>query len=79
MHTQDLTALIRLRRSFASGEAQRLRVAAGVSLRRAAVVCACDPSVIARWEKGERNPHGEAALRYELLLRELAATLGASS
>ncbi|WP_369016016.1 helix-turn-helix domain-containing protein [Streptomyces sp. B1866] len=68
--------LARVREALASGEAQRLRVAAQLSIGEVARGCGVDQSTVWRWERGIRSPRGKPALAYcELIdsLRKQAA------
>ena len=67
----DATRLIRMRTLAATGAARAIRESAGLSLTEAAAGSSVNRITIHRWEKGERRPHGEAALRYLSLLEEL--------
>lgn len=68
------TKLIRLadvRVAARNGEARRLRLAAGLSLREVAREVGVAVPTVLRWETGERQPRGNAALRYARLLEAL--------
>lgn len=69
----DLTELRRVRDIAASGYARTIRLGAELSLRDVARVVDVDPSTIWRWERGDRRPHGAAALRYGELLARLTS------
>lgn len=73
----SVVMLAQTRRLVTSGEARRLRVAAAVSLREMANAVGVSPSTILRWERAERSPRGEAAVRYGTLLDQLRSS-GAS-
>ncbi|WP_416983504.1 helix-turn-helix domain-containing protein [Streptomyces sp. T028] len=60
-----------VRSALTSGEAERLRVAAQLSIGEVAQACGVDQSTVWRWERGTRKPRGEAALAYGALLEEL--------
>lgn len=49
-----------------------IRAQAGLSLADIATPVGVSPTTILRWERGERSPHGEAALRYADLLDQLS-------
>jgi DNA-binding transcriptional regulator YiaG len=68
---QNLVRLANVRAAALTGDARRLRLAAGLSLREVAREVGCGPSTVHRWETGQRRPHGRAALRYAELLDEL--------
>lgn len=61
---------LRVRELIATGEAPRRRIAAGLSLERAARdIGVCTASVF-RWERQERQPQGRnLAAYYEFLMR----------
>lgn len=63
--------LVKARALVTSGEARRIREAAGLSLVNVASAVGADPSAIGRWERGERIPRGPAALKYAQLLARL--------
>lgn len=60
-----------LRRLTGSGEARKIREAAGLSQADIARSVDADPSTIARWENGTRVPRGAAAIAYGRLLLRL--------
>lgn len=68
----DPLKLSRLRAMLASGEARRVRTAAGLSYREAGDGCGVSLTTIYRWENGMRAPRGEVALRYLAILEALA-------
>jgi len=62
--------LVDARTLLASGEARRIREAAGLSLENVAMEIGVSASAVYRWERGDRVPRGRAAGEYaELLLR----------
>jgi DNA-binding transcriptional regulator YiaG len=63
--------LARVRAEAASGEAERLRKAAQLSIGEVAAACEVDQSTVWRWEKGIRRPRGCAALAYGELIHAL--------
>jgi DNA-binding transcriptional regulator YiaG len=64
--------LARLRALLASGEAQRIRQQHYLSLNEIGrSIGSSDGSGVGRWERGERLPRGQAALRYLALLDRL--------
>ena len=67
----DILALSLVRRLAGSGEARRLREAAGISGPEMADAIGCAVSTLWRWEGGQRRPHGPAAVRYAEVLSEL--------
>jgi DNA-binding transcriptional regulator YiaG len=69
---EDAVRLTRLRRLTESGAARAIREAAGLSLSEASASAKVDRTTIHRWERGQRKPHGPAALRYLALLEELS-------
>jgi transcriptional regulator with XRE-family HTH domain len=72
MDAATLLRVARARSLAASGEARRLRKAAGLSLQEIAGGVGCSAVAVWRWENGERAPRGEAAARYAALLDQLA-------
>jgi transcriptional regulator with XRE-family HTH domain len=67
----DLVALSRVRRLTKSGAARTIRLSAGLSLAELGARAGVGPSTVFRWERGQRSPHGEAALRYGATLDAL--------
>lgn len=53
-----------------------IRNAAGLSLQELAEEIGVDPATLARWEVGKAKPRREAALRWAVVLDQLARTLG---
>jgi transcriptional regulator with XRE-family HTH domain len=70
--TEDIALLSSARRLARTGAAIRLRRAALLSQADVARACGVSPAAVCRWERGERQPKGEAARRYAELLRSLA-------
>jgi DNA-binding transcriptional regulator YiaG len=68
----DPIKLTRLRRLVTSGAARAIRESAGLSLTEAGAGAKVNRVTIHRWERGQRRPHGEPALRYLALLEELS-------
>lgn len=66
--------LAQVRAACVSGAARRIRLAARLSQADAAGAIGADPSALSRWERGERSPRGQAALRYGELLDRLGRT-----
>ncbi|MGH9094161.1 MAG: helix-turn-helix domain-containing protein [Acidimicrobiales bacterium] len=66
----DLSLLAWLYAAVASGDAQRIREDAGLSVRQVAAAVGADPSTVHRWETGQR-PQTEMALRYAKVLRRV--------
>lgn len=77
--TRAIERLTEARALVASGEARRIRLAAGLSLLEVGAPVGVDPSTIGRWERRERMPRGRAAIRYAQVLRRLQAQVNASS
>ncbi len=65
--------LLEARDAARTGRARRLREAAGVSQAECARLANVWPSTVNRWERLERVPHGDNAVRWALVLREIAA------
>jgi hypothetical protein len=81
MDSAELCELSWLRRVVASGEAEKIRVAAGISMPEAAAAAGINVTTLWRWETsgpGHRRPHGRAALNYARVLRQLAKARAAS-
>jgi DNA-binding transcriptional regulator YiaG len=64
--------LSHLRALTQSGEARAIREQARLALIDIAQSINADPSSVGRWERGERLPRGEVALKYARLLERLA-------
>ncbi len=77
-YSRSVEQLIQARVFIASGEARRIREAAGLSLVSVGGAVGADPSAIGRWERGERIPRSTAALKYAQLITRLRAQLVAS-
>jgi len=71
MTTRQMIELTEARRLLRSGEARRIRVAAGLSQPEIARTIGVSPSAISRWETGSRRPTGEPALAFAELLTSL--------
>ncbi|MEX2554396.1 MAG: helix-turn-helix transcriptional regulator [Actinomycetota bacterium] len=59
------------RRLARSGEAQRIRAEAELSLNQIAAVVGVTHVTVRRWELGDKRPSGKAAVRYADLLAAL--------
>lgn len=74
-NADDLVELQQLRALQASGALRSVR--GSLSLREMTEAVGdgtepgLSPSTILRWEKGERIPHGESAIRYGRLIKRL--------
>jgi transcriptional regulator with XRE-family HTH domain len=66
-----LARLATIRAASQTGTSRNVRLAAGLSLREVADYVDVGVSTIYRWETGERQPRGKAALRYSDLIAEL--------
>lgn len=64
MAQAQILRLADVRAALASGEAQRLREAAQLSIGEVARACGVDQSTVWRWEQGKRLPRGQTAIRY---------------
>lgn len=73
MDARELLRLTAARRAATSGEGRRRREAAGLSLREVAGALGVDPTTLQKWERGDRAPRGEPAIRWMDLLDQLAA------
>jgi len=67
----DLLRLVDVREAAQTGEARRLRLAAGLSLGEVASEVGVGVPTVWRWENGQRRPRGTAAVRYAKLLEAL--------
>ena len=67
--------LAEARRLAASGTGRVVREASDLSMGDVARACGVQPSTVLRWERNERRPSGDAALRYLALMHELSAAL----
>jgi DNA-binding transcriptional regulator YiaG len=67
----DLTAIARIRAELRSGDARRVRQAAGVSAAEVARIIRVSRATVSDWESGHKTPTGEHALAYGKLLRQL--------
>jgi DNA-binding transcriptional regulator YiaG len=69
----DLLKLANVRAACQSGAARSLRIAAGLTLREVADAVGVAVGTLYRWETYQRRPrNSDAALRYGILLEELA-------
>lgn len=77
MKRQDVERLAWVRELLATGQARTLREQAHLSrLELALAVTGVTESAVARWERGDRTPRTDAALRYARVLERLAAPAG---
>lgn len=67
----DVMELSRLRHLVKCGAAKALREGAQLSIHDIARAADTYPATIFRWEKHERVPHGEPAMRYLKVLDRL--------
>jgi DNA-binding transcriptional regulator YiaG len=68
---KDILLLAKARQLAVSGEAQKIRDAAGLSLRDIAAAVGVSQTTVWRWERGAQAPHGPGATAWALLLRDL--------
>lgn len=59
-------------RELEDGEAAAIRVDAGWTQTEIAERLGVVPSLVSRWERGEREPSSRIAVKYALLLRDLS-------
>ncbi|MGA6159623.1 helix-turn-helix domain-containing protein [Stenotrophomonas sp. NPDC087984] len=71
MAQSHLLRLTDVRSAVSTGEAQRLRVAARLTIGEVARACGVDQSTVWRWENGMRKPRGKGALAYGELIQSL--------
>ncbi|MGO8684487.1 MAG: helix-turn-helix domain-containing protein [Thermoleophilia bacterium] len=69
---EEMARLAQLRRLLASGEAERVRIAAGVNRAEAAKTCGVQAVTLIRWETGRTTPKTRRALAYLHLLEMLS-------
>lgn len=79
MTRPNLLMLARARVLARSGEGLRIRRRAGLSIRDLASELSVWPSTVNRWERAERVPRGEAAVRWAGLMHALAEQYPAAS
>jgi DNA-binding transcriptional regulator YiaG len=68
---KDAVRLSEARRLAETGEARQIRLKSRLSTVHVARVCGVTHPTILRWERGQRRPSGDAALRYFDLLTAL--------
>jgi DNA-binding transcriptional regulator YiaG len=69
---RDLLFIAAAREAAKTGEARRLREAAGLSQVEVALTVGVTSQAVNRWESRSRSPRGRAAVRYGRLLERLA-------
>ena len=80
MEIDTLMQIVATRQRARDGTARAIRQRAGVTLAEMARTVGVTESTMSRWESGQRNPRGEAALRWMEALAELErATTGAAA
>jgi transcriptional regulator with XRE-family HTH domain len=67
----DTRLLLEARDAARTGRAQRIREATGLSQSEVARLAGVRPSTVNRWEKRQRVPHGDVAVRWARVLRDL--------
>ena len=78
MTDSKLSKIIWCRFLASSGEGERLRRAAGLSLADVAAEIGVHPATLRRWETGAFTPNSAAALRWFDVLHQIAETAQAS-
>lgn len=68
-----VVALARARRLGVTGQAERIRKATGRSAREIGAAVGASHVAVLRWERGERMPRSDAAIRWAALMDELAS------
>jgi predicted transcriptional regulator len=68
--------LARARRLSRSGEGRRLREAAGLSVHDVARAADTTAACVSRYERGDRVPHGDTAIRWARVCAAIAAEIG---
>ena len=71
--TSRLLLLAKTRTRVADGSAKALRQRYGLSLTEIAEGLSISPTTVWRYERGDRVPRGDVAVRYGQLLSDLAA------
>jgi DNA-binding transcriptional regulator YiaG len=71
-HRHTGAVLLAEARRLAPGGGRLIREAADLSLADVGKAIGKAPSTVMRWERGERRPTGEAAIRYVELLKALS-------
>lgn len=71
MRNTDVMLLAWARGAAKDGSAQAIRRRADVTTTEVALAIGVTPEAVRYWERGERTPQGEAALRYARLLEQL--------
>lgn len=71
MTAEELVLLGIARRRAEDGSGRRIRETAKLSLRLIAQNIRVSEATVCRWEKGERRPRGDAAIRWAQLLDRL--------
>ena len=64
MRNDQLVQLSRVRSLTSSGAARAIRSSAGLTLGEVAKAIGISKSALSRWERDERVPRGDSALRY---------------
>lgn len=75
----QLLRLAEVRAALSSGEAQRLREAAQLSIGEVARACGVDQSTVWRWERGTRKPRADVADAYGQFIDTLRKQAAAES
>lgn len=71
----DLVDLAKAKRLAKTGAARMIRVNADLSLANIAESIGVSRTTIFRWERGDRVPHGAAAVRWVHVLDELSRNI----
>jgi len=77
MDQSETLILVKARKYALDGTGARVRKAANLSQYEVAKVIGRSNVCVHRWEKGEHQPHGEAALRWVALIDALSEQVGA--
>ena len=73
--TSRIVALARARRLAESGAARTIRQGAGLSLREIAIASDVGLATASRWERAQRSPRGEGAIRWAAVIDALAKSV----
>lgn len=79
MNLHDLERIQWARRKLATGEALTLRKTCGLSCTQVGAAAGVAAPTVASWERGQRTPRADAALRYARVLERLEQSLAKAS
>jgi transcriptional regulator with XRE-family HTH domain len=73
MDTDELILIAEARQAAKSGRGRRLREISGLSQLEVAAAVGVSQAAVAKWEAGERAPHGEPAIKWARVLRAMTS------